>query len=122
MAGRVRARYARRRGPMSASEVMLPFPVPHELFPVEHRFTDVDGAHVHYVDEGVGETILLLHGNPAWSFLYRKIIVGLKPQFRCVAPDYPGYGMSSAPAGYRFTPREHSGCWNSSSTSSGSAT
>jgi len=91
---------------MSANE--LPFPVPHELFPVEHRFTDVDGAHVHYVDEGVGETILLLHGNPAWSFLYRKIIVGLKPQFRCVALDYPGYGMSSAPAGYRFTPREHS--------------
>ena len=91
---------------MSANE--LPFSVPHELFPVEHRFTDVDGARVHYIDEGVGETILLLHGNPAWSFLYRKIIVGLKPQFRCVAPDYPGYGMSSAPAGYRFTPREHS--------------
>ena len=86
----------------------LAFPVPRELFDVEHRFLDLDGARIHYVDEGVGETILLLHGNPAWSFLYRKIIAGLKDEFRCVALDYPGYGMSSAPAGYRFTPREHS--------------
>jgi haloalkane dehalogenase len=88
--------------------VTLPFPVPRELFDVEHRFLDLGGARIHYVDEGVGETILLLHGNPAWSFLYRKIIAGLKDEFRCVALDYPGYGMSSAPAGYRFTPREHS--------------
>ena len=86
----------------------LPFPVPKEIFPVEHRFLDLDGARIHYVDEGVGETLLLLHGNPAWSFLYRKIITALKGDFRCVALDYPGYGMSDAPAGYRFTPREHS--------------
>src|SRR5262249_21220255 len=89
--------------------VTLPFPVPRELFDVEHRFLDLDGAtRIHYVDEGAGETILLLHGNPAWSFLYRKVIAGLKDEFRCVALDYPGYGMSSSPAGYRFTPREHS--------------
>jgi haloalkane dehalogenase len=88
--------------------VTLAFPVPRELFDVEHRFLDLDGARIHYVDEGVGEAILLLHGNPAWSFLYRKIIARLKDEFRCVALDYPGYGMSSAPAGYRFTPREHS--------------
>ncbi len=86
----------------------LPFPVPRELFPVEHRFLDLDGARIHYVDEGSGETLLLLHGNPAWSFLYRKMIGALKDQFRCVALDYPGYGMSDAPPGYGFTPREHS--------------
>jgi len=86
----------------------LPFAVPRELFDVEHKFLDLDGARIHYVDEGVGETILLLHGNPAWSFLYRKIVAGLKREFRCVALDYPGYGMSSAPSGYLFTPREHS--------------
>jgi haloalkane dehalogenase len=88
--------------------VTLTFPVPRELFDVDHRFLDLEGARIHYVDEGAGETILLLHGNPAWSFLYRKIIAGLKDEFRCVALDYPGYGMSSAPSGYRFTPREHS--------------
>jgi len=86
----------------------LPFKVPHALFPVQHRFMNLDGARIHYVDEGTGETLLLLHGNPAWSFLYRKIIAALKPAFRCVALDYPGYGMSDAPAGYGFTPREHS--------------
>jgi haloalkane dehalogenase len=86
----------------------LPFDVPHELFPVEHRFTEVDGALVHFVDEGAGGTLLLLHGNPSWSFLYRKMIPVLRDSFRCVAVDYPGYGMSGTPAGYGFTPAEHS--------------
>jgi haloalkane dehalogenase len=85
-----------------------PFQVPHELYPVEHRFLAVNGARIHYVDEGVGETLLLLHGNPSWSFLYRKIIAALKGEFRCVALDFPGYGMSDAPQAYGYTPREHS--------------
>ena len=86
----------------------LPFHIARDLFPVEHRFLDLDGARIHYVDEGRGPTLLLLHGNPAWSFLYRKIIAGLKGTHRCVAIDYPGYGMSDALAGYRYTPAEHS--------------
>jgi haloalkane dehalogenase len=87
---------------------MLSFTVPHDLFPVEHRFIDLDEARIHYVDEGTGEPVLLLHGNPTWSFLYRKIIAGLSDEFRCIAPDYPGYGMSMAAPGYRYTPGEHS--------------
>ena len=86
----------------------LPFRVPASLYPVEHRWLDFDGARIHYVDEGTGDTLLLLHGNPSWSFLYRKIITRLKDDYRCVAPDYPGYGMSEAPADYRYTPQEHS--------------
>ena len=86
----------------------LAFDVPRELFPARHRFRDVDGTRIHYVDEGQGETLLLLHGNPSWSFLYRKIIAGLTDQYRCIALDFPGYGLSDAPSGYRFTPREHS--------------
>jgi len=87
----------------------LPFTVPASLFPVEHRWLDFDGARIHYVDKGTGDTLLLLlHGNPSWSFLYRKIITRLKDDYRCVAPDYPGYGMSEAPADYRYTPQEHS--------------
>jgi haloalkane dehalogenase len=78
------------------------------LFPVEHRYLNLDGARIHYVSEGEGETLLLLHGNPAWSFLYRKIIAGLKDEYRCVAPDFPGYGLSSAPPDYGYTPAEHS--------------
>jgi len=86
----------------------LRFQVPHELFPVEHRFADVGGARIHYVDEGSGETLLLLHGNPTWSFLYHKLVVALRGRFRCVALDYPGFGLSDAPAGYGYTPAEHS--------------
>jgi haloalkane dehalogenase len=86
----------------------VPFDVPQALFPVQHRFLDLDGARIHYVDEGAGDTLLLLHGNPSWSFLYRKIIAALRSDFRCVALDFPGYGMSDAAAGYGFTPREHS--------------
>jgi len=62
---------------------------------------------LHYVDEGSGPPLLLLHGNPTSSFLYRHIIAGLRDRFRCVAPDYPGFGKSSAAPGYGFTPREH---------------
>ena len=67
----------------------------------------VDDIH-HYVDEGEGPTLLLLHGNPTWSFLYRHMIRLLAPTFRCIALDYPGFGLSKAKSGYGFTPREHS--------------
>ena len=63
---------------------------------------------MHYVDEGEGETLLLLHGNPSWSFVYRKMILRLRENFSCVAPDYPGFGLTEAPPGYGFTPGEHS--------------
>jgi haloalkane dehalogenase len=81
--------------------------IPEDLYPFESRYADVAGARVHYVDEGSGPTLLLLHGNPTWSFLYRDIIKGLRERFRCVAPDHPGFGLSTAPPGYGFTPAEH---------------
>jgi haloalkane dehalogenase len=77
------------------------------LFPFESRFADVGGAQVHYIDEGEGPVFLGLHGNPTWSFLYRHIVQGLRDRFRCVALDYPGFGLSIAPAGYRYTIAEH---------------
>ena len=78
-----------------------------ELFPFESHFLDVGGANVHYIDEGDGPVFLALHGNPTWSFLYRHIVHGLTDRFRCVALDYPGFGLSTAPAGYRYTIAEH---------------
>jgi haloalkane dehalogenase len=81
--------------------------LPERLYPFESRSLDVAGAHVHYVDEGDGSPLLLLHGNPTWSFLYREVIKGLSDRFRCIAPDYPGFGLSRPPVGYGFTPAEH---------------
>jgi haloalkane dehalogenase len=77
------------------------------LYPFAPRGLELRGARVHYVDEGDGPPLLMLHGNPTWSFLYRQLIRGLRDRFRCIAPDYPGFGLSTPPAGYRFTPAEH---------------
>lgn len=81
--------------------------VDQRLFPYESRFVDIDGSSVHYVDEGDGPTLLMLHGNPTWSFLYRDLIRSLRAEFRCVALDYPGFGLSSTAPGYGFLPAEH---------------
>jgi haloalkane dehalogenase len=78
-----------------------------DLFPFESRFVDIDGHTVHYVDEGAGPTLLLLHGNPTWSFLWRDVIRELRDDFRCIALDYPGFGLSTPRPGYRYLPEEH---------------
>jgi len=77
------------------------------LFPFESHWFESPVGKVHYLDEGEGPPILFLHGNPTWSFLYRGIIIRLRKSFRCIAPDYPGFGLSSHPLDYRYTPEEH---------------
>jgi haloalkane dehalogenase len=61
-----------------------------------------DGLRMHYVDEGEGEPVLLLHGEPTWAFLYRKIIAELVGTHRCIAPDYFGFGRSDKPIDQGF--------------------
>ncbi len=64
----------------------------------EPRYVDQDGLRMHYVDEGRGDPVLLLHGEPTWSYLYRKVIPPLvSAGLRCVAPDYFGFGRSDKP-------------------------
>lgn len=78
-----------------------------ELYPFQSRWLTLSGGTViHYLDEGDGPVLLLLHGNPAWSFLYRRIIPRLSPNFRCVAPDLPGFGLSIAAQDFDYTARE----------------
>jgi len=67
----------------------------------------VDGHRMHYVDEGQGETVLLLHGNPTWSYLYRHQIQGLRDKYRCVAPDHLGFGFSEKPRHADLSMRAH---------------
>jgi haloalkane dehalogenase len=66
------------------------------MMPFEPHYLELDGMRMHYVDEGSGPVVLLLHGEPTWSFLYRKVIAQLGG-FRCVAPDYFGFGRSDKP-------------------------
>jgi haloalkane dehalogenase len=80
---------------------------PGGLSPFAPHWLDSPQGRVHYLDEGEGRPILMLHGNPTWSFLYRHLIADLRDEFRCVAPDLPGFGRSERPAGYGYTPAEH---------------
>jgi len=77
------------------------------LYPFVSRWFDSSRGRIHYVDEGDGPPLLLCHGNPTWSFLYRDIIVALRDRFRCIAPDYLGFGLSERPAGFGYTIDEH---------------
>jgi haloalkane dehalogenase len=77
------------------------------LYPFTSRWFDSAQGRVHYVDEGSGPPILLCHGNPTWSFLYRDIIRRLRDHFRCVAPDYLGFGLSDRPSAFGYTIAEH---------------
>jgi len=77
------------------------------LYPFTSRWFDSSPGRVHYIDEGAGPVIMFFHGNPTWSFLYRDIIVGLRDQFRCIAPDYLGFGLSDRPSGFSYRIEEH---------------
>ncbi len=80
-----------------------------ELFPFESRFIELDGNIVHYIDEGSGPILLMLHGNPTWSFEYRDVVNSLRDRFRCIAVDYPGFGLSVAAPDYSYQPAAHAG-------------
>ena len=66
-------------------------------YPFAPHYTEFDGMRMHHLDEGEGEPILLMHGEPTWSYLYRKMIPPLTSRFRCIAPDYLRFGRSDKP-------------------------
>ena len=68
------------------------------------RYLEQDGLRMHYVEEGEGDPVLLLHGEPSWAFLDRKMIPPLAAVARVVAPDYFGFGRSDKPHAPRTTP------------------
>lgn len=76
------------------------------LYPFTPRsFQTPHDARMSYVDEGGGgrEAVLMLHGNPTWSFYYRELIQALSPEIRCIAPDHVGMGLSEKPEDYPYT-------------------
>ena len=76
-----------------------PDSVSDDLFPFESRFLALLPDHrMHYIDEGEGEPLVFVHGNPAWSFEFRHPVRELRPEFRCVALDHIGFGLSSRSA------------------------
>ena len=73
-------------------------------YPFRTREFDTGDGWMSYVDEGRGRPIVFVHGSPTWSYLYRHLIRGLAPYYRCIAPDHLGFGMSEKPANADYRP------------------
>ncbi|MCA9582561.1 MAG: alpha/beta fold hydrolase, partial [Myxococcales bacterium] len=65
--------------------------------PFHRRMARVDGHAIHFIDHGAGPAVVLLHGNPTWSYLWRKVITGFGGRVRVIAPDLLGFGLSDKP-------------------------
>jgi pimeloyl-ACP methyl ester carboxylesterase len=78
-----------------------------DLYPFQSNFLELDSLKYHYLDEGEGEPLLMLHGNPTWSFYYRNLVIGLRDRYRCVVPDHMGCGFSDKPQEYNYTLSQH---------------
>jgi len=76
-------------------------------YPFQPHFLDLPAGRMHYVDEGQGQAVVMVHGTPTWSFLYRKLIKGLSSDYRVVAPDHLGFGLSDKPRDWSYLPRDH---------------
>lgn len=70
-------------------------------------FCTADGYRLSYLDEGNGMAVVMVHGNPSWSYLYRNLISALKSDYRCIAPDHLGCGLSDKPQHESYRLRNH---------------
>lgn len=76
-------------------------------YPFEGKFLNINGNKLHYIDEGEGHPVIMLHGNPTWSFFYRNVVHGLKQNYRCIVPDHIGCGLSDKPQDFEYTLENH---------------
>jgi haloalkane dehalogenase len=83
------------------------FHPPEKLYPFESQWLNVAGNRMHFLDEGPPDApiILMVHGNPTWSFYYRNLVLALRDRYRCIVPDHIGCGLSDKPgdAEYPYT-------------------
>jgi len=73
-----------------------------KYYPFTGRYLHIDGLRLHYLDEGCGEPVVMLHGNPTWSFYYRDLVLALRDRYRCLVPDHIGCGFSDKPGDDRY--------------------
>ena len=67
------------------------------LYPYPSNYIDVNGLKYHYLDQGKGDPVVMVHGNPTWSFYFRNLVNELSTQFRTIVPDHIGCGLSDKP-------------------------
>ncbi|MCP4353936.1 MAG: alpha/beta fold hydrolase [Desulfobacterales bacterium] len=75
------------------------------LYPFKSHFIDLNGFKYHFLDQGTGDPVVMIHGNPTWSFYYRRLVTELSPRFRTIVPDHIGCGLSDKPGSkeYNYT-------------------
>ena len=75
------------------------------LFPFKRNYLDRNGQQYHYLNEGEGEPVVMVHGNPSWSFYYRNLVQALSKNNQCIVPDHIGCGLSDKPSdnNYEYT-------------------
>jgi len=71
--------------------------IPGHLYPFEKHWLELDDLRLHYLDEGSGEPVVAVHGNPTWSFYYRDLVRELRDDYRVIVPDHMGCGLSDKP-------------------------
>jgi haloalkane dehalogenase len=76
--------------------------VSREIYPFESHWFDLNGLRMHYLDEGRGDPVVMLHGNPTWSIYYRQLAMALRGRYRVIAPDHIGCGYSDKPGDERY--------------------
>ncbi len=77
------------------------------IYPFEQHYLDLPGGRMHYLDEGQGPPVIMLHGNPTWSFYYRRLVLALRDRHRVIVPDHLGCGLSDKPQGYSYRLADH---------------
>jgi len=80
---------------------------PESLYPFASKYFPLRSHRLHYLDEGQGSPILMVHGNPTWSFLFRDLIREFRTTHRVIAPDHLGCGLSDKPAGFPYRLETH---------------
>jgi haloalkane dehalogenase len=81
--------------------------IPRDEYPFTPQKKSINGHDISYIDEGQGPVIVMLHGNPTWSFFYRRLIVDLRNSFRVIVPDHLGCGLSAKPQDYPYRLKDH---------------
>src|ERR1022692_4366977 len=85
-------------------QVQYPLWLDRAEYPFSSHYFQLPMGRMHYVDEGHGDPIVMLHGNPGWSFEFRNIIKELSKTHRCIAPDHIGFGLSDKPVNWDYLP------------------
>ncbi len=78
-------------------------------YPFAAHYFETPAGKMHYIDEGTGDPIVMVHGNPGWSFEFRTIIKELSKSNRCIAVDHIGFGLSDKPENFDYLPESHAG-------------